>query len=190
VKSSEQTNELSKALSKMQGEMGPAKKDKVNPFFKSSYADLPSIWSAIREPLADNGLCVMQDACTLDIGVSITTRLSHVSGQWVETGPLVVPVAKNDAQAVGSALSYGKRYSLGAILGVVAEIDDDGNKAVASPEQKISKEQVVNIEGLLKDREDLKKKILSWAGIKSLRDLSVPKYKSALISINKEVSNA
>jgi hypothetical protein len=137
MKSSEQVNEIAKALSNMQGSMGPAKKDKVNPFFKSHYADLTSVWNAIRDPLCENNLCVTQDAVTLPEGISVSTRVVHESGQWFEYGPLLVPLSKNDAQAVGSAISYAKRYALGACLGVVAEVDDDGNKAAkAAPVKK------------------------------------------------------
>jgi len=132
MKTSETISEIAKALVKMQGSMTPAKKGSINPFFKSSYADLVSIWAAIRDPLMEHGLCVVQNAQTLDEGVSVSTRIIHTSGEFMEFGPLVMPVSKKDAQAVGSAISYAKRYSLGAALGIVAEKDDDGNKAVKS----------------------------------------------------------
>lgn len=140
MNTSDELNEIAKALSNMQGSMGAAKKDKVNPFFKSSYADLTSVWNAIREPLNENGLCVTQDAVTLNIGISVSTRLIHESGQWMEFGPLVVPLTKQDAQAVGSAISYAKRYALGACLGVVAEVDDDGNKATKAAKKEAKEE--------------------------------------------------
>ena len=143
MKTSETIGEIAKAISIMQGTMDPAKKDKINPYFKSQYADLPSVWQAIREPLSQNGLCVVQDAITLDTGISVITRVIHTSGEWIEFGPLLVPLAKNDAQAVGSAISYGKRYAIGAALGVVAEVDDDGNKASKAAPAVAPKKKVI-----------------------------------------------
>lgn len=138
MKTSEQLNEIIKALSILQGSMDAAKKDKKNPFFKSTYADLTSVWEALRGPLAQNGLCVVQDALTNTEGVSVTTRVMHESGQWIETGPLIIPMGKADAHSTGKAITYGKRYGLGATLGIVAEEDDDGNAAQkAAPKPKI-----------------------------------------------------
>jgi len=126
---SEQINEIATAMAKAQGALAPAAKDTTNPHFGKKYADIASVWNAARKPLADNGLSVWQDVTTGDAGVGITTRIAHTSGQWVEFGPLGVPVSKLDAQGVGSAVTYGKRYALAAALGVVAEDDDDGNAA-------------------------------------------------------------
>lgn len=118
--------ELYAALAKAQSVMEPAVKDANNPAFKSKYADLASVWNAVRGPLSSNGLSVMQDVTMVDNKVSVTTRLAHSSGQWQDFGPLVVPMNKSDAHGVGSATSYGRRYSLCAAVGVVQD-DDDGN---------------------------------------------------------------
>jgi hypothetical protein len=126
----------------VQKAMKPAIKDATNPAFKSTdkpkgskYADLAAIWEACREPLSANGIFAGQDV-TGDAGtVAVSTRLIHTSGQWVEFGPLVIPLGKHDAQAVGSSCSYGKRYALAAALGVIAEDDDDGNASVAAKAQ-------------------------------------------------------
>lgn len=133
MKTSEEIIEISKAMCSLQGAMQAAKKDKVNPHFKSSYADLTSVWEAIRQPLLDNGLCVLQDVTNASEGVFVTTRVMHVSGQWVEFGPFCIPVARENAQAIGAATSYAKRYALAAAIGVVAEVDDDGNLANENP---------------------------------------------------------
>jgi hypothetical protein len=74
---------------------------------------------------------VVQDASLCDRGVSVTTRLIHSSGQWIEFGPLTVPMSKQDAHGVGSATTYARRYGLSAALGIVAD-DDDGNAAVGN----------------------------------------------------------
>lgn len=110
--------------------MTAAKKDAVNPHFKSSYADLASIIEACRKPLAENGLAVAQVVTTDPKGVTVTTRLLHVSGECIEA-PCWMPVAQQTPQAYGSAITYGRRYSLAAMVGVAAE-DDDGNASSAS----------------------------------------------------------
>jgi hypothetical protein len=129
MKTSEQIDLISTALSLAQGEMGPASKSTENPFFKSKYANLNQIWDALKIPLSKNKLSVFQDLVTTDKGISVTTRVSHASGQWIEFGPLEIPSQKKDAQGLGSAASYGRRYALSAALGVVSEDDDDGNAA-------------------------------------------------------------
>jgi ERF superfamily len=135
MKTSEQIIEIAQAMNHVQREMKPAIKDSTNPHFKSKYSDLSSVMEAIREPLGNHGLSVWQDATLDEHGVNITTRIVHISGQWVEFGPLTIPIGKKDAHAVGSACSYGKRYALCAALGVVSD-DDDGNQAIASQEKK------------------------------------------------------
>jgi hypothetical protein len=119
---------LAAALAKAQRAIKGAAKDKVNPHFKSKYADLASIWDACREPLAANELAVMQRVSSGKGTVIITTQLVHSSGEWVKDR-LEVPVAQATAQGQGSAITYGRRYSLAALVGVAADEDDDGNAA-------------------------------------------------------------
>lgn len=118
---------LSAALAKAQGDMRAAAKDTANPFFKSKYADLASCWEACREALAKNGLSVMQSPSAEGQTVTVTTVLSHASGEWMR-GTLTVTAAKGDPQAIGSAITYARRYSLAAFVGIAPE-DDDGNAA-------------------------------------------------------------
>lgn len=121
-------NEISAALAKAQGEMGGAHKSAANPFFKSKYADLESVWDACREPLAKNGLAVIQTVEQTAQGDSVLiTTLSHSSGQWFQSVFPLRPV-KNDPQGMGSAITYARRFSLSAIVGVY-QTDDDGNQA-------------------------------------------------------------
>jgi len=122
-------NELAAALSKAQSAMSAAVKDGTNPFFNNSrYASLASIWDAIRKPLADNGLAISQLTGGRNTGVEITTMLLHSSGQWLRSAIVIQPV-KADPQGIGSAITYGRRYALSAIVGAVADEDDDGNEA-------------------------------------------------------------
>lgn len=133
---SELIDNLATALAKCQGEMGPAIKDSINPHFKSKFATLYSIWEACREPLSKNGLSVVQTMDFISEKLCLTTKLMHSSGQWISSTTPVVS-AKNDAQGIGSALSYFKRYSLSALLGIcTADEDDDGNAAMPSENKK------------------------------------------------------
>lgn len=130
MKTSETTKEISGALAKAQGAMRPAIKDSSNPAFKGSkYADLTAVWESIRGPLTANGISVLQDVENHGEAISVVTRLQHESGEYVEFGPLTVPMSKTDAHGVGSATTYGRRFALCAAVGVVADVDDDGNAA-------------------------------------------------------------
>ncbi len=125
---SEQVNELFAALSKAQAVIQPALKDKANPFFKSKYCDLASVWNACREPLTNNGLCVMQTVVKNESGMVLITTLGHSSGQYIKSEmPLLI--VKQDPQSLGSALTYSRRQSLAAIVGVAPDDDDDGERA-------------------------------------------------------------
>jgi len=128
--------ELAKALVKAQGSMNHAAKDSKNPHFKSSYSSLVSVIDAIRPHLAGNGLAFVQKTHDAEGGVCVETMLIHESGQELSFGRLFVPATKQDAQGYGSALSYAKRYSLQAGLGIASE-DDDGNAAVKSAPVKL-----------------------------------------------------
>jgi len=108
-------------------ELQPATKDKENPFFKSAYADLSSVWEACRELLTKNGLAIIQTMDGNNGNPVIVTTLAHISGQWIR-GKLSIKPVKEDPQAIGSAITYGRRYSLAAIVGIVSEEDDDGEE--------------------------------------------------------------
>ena len=125
---------LAAALAKAQGAMKGAIKDSANPFFKSKYADLASVVDAIRAAFSANGLSYIQTVEPSDKDeVRVETTLLHSSGEWISCGVLSLPVSKVDAQGYGSALTYARRYSLSAAVGVAPE-DDDGNAAsIAKP---------------------------------------------------------
>jgi hypothetical protein len=124
---SEQIGKLAEALAKAQGEITGALKESKNPFFKSSYADLASCWDAARGPLSKNGLAVVQTSEYTVDGVIVVTTLAHSSGEWIR-GSLYLKPVKNDPQGIGSCITYGRRYSFAAIVGL-AQIDDDANAA-------------------------------------------------------------
>lgn len=134
MEQSEQINELAAALSKAQAKIVGAEKSSANPFFKSKYADLASVWDACRKQLSENGLSVIQTNGNSEDRVTVTTLLVHSSGQWVR-GTCSAKPAKDDAQGIGSVITYLRRYGLAAIAGVAPE-DDDGNAASAKPMAK------------------------------------------------------
>lgn len=136
MEKSEKIDELAKALSDFQGEMGSVGFDANNPFFKSKYATLAAIVASAKTFLSKHGLCVSQLA-TLDGGV--TTILMHDSGQFIADTLKLTPV-KNDPQGMGSAITYARRYAYASILGIVADEDDDGN-AETHVRQEIQKPQ-------------------------------------------------
>ena len=148
MQQSESIANLAKALSTVQGKLTHAKKDSANPFFKSKYADLESVWDACRDLLAGNGLAVAQFPGTTFVELlgeipittmSLTTILTHSSGEWISQ-EMSVPMSKVDAQGAGSCLSYMRRYSLAAVVGVV-QADDDGN-AASSPKPVVKAKEI------------------------------------------------
>ena len=135
---SEHIADLAAAMAKAQQALRPALKDATNPHFKSSYADLASVLEA-GKVYAAQGIAFVQDVQLDGDGVAVRTRLIHASGQWLEVGPLTVPVGKRDAHGVGSATTYAKRYALQAALGMASE-DDDGNQATTAAPQTTTKQ--------------------------------------------------
>jgi hypothetical protein len=138
---SDRTNEIGAALAALVGKLAnPPKKSsakiptKKGGEFSYTYLNLPDLLNAVRTPLHECGLAVLQGVEPLPGGrfVGITTRIIHLSGQWIEAGPLPVP-ASEDPKAVGSACTYGFRYSLAGMLGIAGAEDDDGASATSSP---------------------------------------------------------
>jgi len=130
MQKSENINELATALSKLQGALTPVKKGSENPFYKHKYADLSSVWDACHKLLAENGLAIAQGSRTEEGKVILVTTLMHSSGQWIEGEYLLNPI-KDDPQGLGSAMSYARRYTLAAMLGITAEDEDDDAEAAS-----------------------------------------------------------
>lgn len=136
MKQSETIAKFAQAFVAAQGSVEGAVKGKVNPAFKGTkYADLSSVWDACREAVAANKIGVMQSpGLVIDGKMHMETVLMHESGEWV-SGELSIPLQKADAQAYGSAVTYARRYALGAMMGICPE-DDDGNAASAPAKQQ------------------------------------------------------
>jgi hypothetical protein len=131
MKTSKTITKIMPALLKAQIEIGSAKKDAVNPFFKSSYSTLGEVMEVCKEPLNKNGIIVLQPSgITKNGGEYIETILIHESGEFLTSRIKLTPAKENDPQAQGSAVSYAKRYALQAMLFIPSE-DDDGEKAMA-----------------------------------------------------------
>lgn len=124
------------AFSEIEG----AAKDKLNPHFKSKYADLTSVIDAIKPVLSRHNLVFYQRPQPSESGILVQTILRHASGEEIDLGTLYVPANKQDAQGFGSAMTYARRYALMTAFGVPAE-DDDGNAASrpsAAPQRAVT----------------------------------------------------
>ena len=138
---SEQINELAPALTKAISQIKGAIEDSTNPHFKNKYASLQSVIDSAREPLANNGMTVLQfltdNSCDSMDFVTLETIILHSSGQWISS-TFSVPVSKKDAQGFGSAVTYARRYAYMSALGM-ASIDDDGQAAASAAPTKQEK---------------------------------------------------
>lgn len=120
--------ELFKALATAQGQMGRAYKTANNPAFRTKYSDLASILEAVLPSYNAAGIAISQHPVLDGDLVHCTTMLLHESGQWMRSVCTMPVGGKKDAHAVGSAISYVRRYTLASICGVI-QADDDGNAA-------------------------------------------------------------
>lgn len=133
---SEKIDLLAGALTAFQNEIKDPARDADNPFFKSKYVTLDDLLRQVRPVLAKNGLSFIQIPGGDGKSITIKTILLHVSGQWIEAEPFSMIAAKTDPQGAGSAVTYGRRYALSAVLGVAWDDDDDGNKASGNDKGK------------------------------------------------------
>ena len=138
VNRSESIGKLVAALALAQLKFDPVLKDSKNPYYNSKYADLSSVIRATQGPLSENGLVVIQTPLRREQDAGVLTMLAHSSGEWISNELLLPGVSAGkdgkprfDAQSVGSAITYARRYSYKGIIGVADE-DDDGNAAAES----------------------------------------------------------
>lgn len=132
IETSDQIDKLMGSLAKAQTKIEHATKDSTNPGFKSKFASLASVFEACRTPLAENGIAIVQAPFNAGGDIGVATILGHESGQWMKCALAVKPV-KFDAQGAGSVITYLRRYTLSAMVGV-APHDDDGEAAVGRPD--------------------------------------------------------
>lgn len=151
MNTSQSTKELATALSKAQSKVKVADKSSVNPHFKSKYADLEEVWLSCRSALTSEGLSVVQGMTNSPTGWVLTTRLMHVSGEFIESEtPLLLPTSPN-MQHLGAATTYAKRISLMAIVGIsVGEVDDDGEENRKQIEAQPKEDRTQSFQALFK----------------------------------------
>jgi hypothetical protein len=151
IEQTEQNQKLCEALVKAVGELSNVAKTAANPYFKSKYAPLDAIIDATRPVLAKHGLAVIQEPLFMEGTAGVETTIVHKEG-GSKSSTLLLPLKDQSPQGVGSAITYARRYSLAAVLGIAAEDDDDGNistglakkeeaKPAKSPVREISKEE-------------------------------------------------
>ena len=166
---SEQIDKIAPALLKAQRALRAVHKTATNPHFKSKYVPLDEVMDAAKEALNANGITIMQATGDEDAaGFNLLTRFQHESGQWIE-GRVRMPMDKGTPQGAGSAITYGRRYGLSALLGIVADEDDDGN-AASAPAKKAAKAD--KPKKTLKERSELELLDLrAWAEREGKADL-------------------
>lgn len=212
MEQSEQINELSKALSNAQKIMKGARKNKTSNFH--DYADINSVLQACKIHLSENDLSIMQPLGIINGKMVLYTQLTHSSGQWIRSWCFIDGDAQGGrlkgVQAVGSGLSYMKRYSLCSLIGLEAgDEDDDGTeaaKAAVETPPSISREKAKGLESVLEEC-DPKYQTNFWkylkhrvANLESMEQLPVDMYenindvllkkRNEYTSQEKEVSNA
>lgn len=142
MKTSETLKEIAPALVAFQAEVKDPRKDSDNPYFKSKYVELDGLMMAVRPVANKHGLFISQDVTTemTDSGktkVWCRTRLTHTSGEFIESDGQFNIAKGNDPQSIGSSETYIRRYDLSAFLGIAWDKDDDGN-AASQPGQRTS----------------------------------------------------
>ena len=206
LKTSPQINEIVSALAKAQGEMKPAVFNRLNPHYKTRYADFTSCMEAARSPLSKNGIAVSQmPSTTTDGKFVLVTLLAHTSGQWT-AGEFPLIATKMDSQGIGSAMTYAKRYSLCGMTGIVAdeESDDDGEASVGRgkeqnnqppPQEKpahierMGKTEIIALTTLINSLdEESNKSFFDWISksfnAKTIPDLPKTCFEKCMVSLN------
>lgn len=182
MKEENQIGKIAAALCKAQAVMSGAKKGKVNPYFNSKYADLASVFEAIRDPFFDNGLSVTQTMDVTEDGrMTLSTVLMHTSGEYLKSSMILPNIVK--PQEMGSAITYYRRYSLMCIAGLPSE-DDDGNSANKAVQNRqaqikntqadlISEEQWQSLDNFVNGYDDLRDTLHSLCKVTTLRNITV-----------------
>jgi len=138
---------LAEALAAAQFEITDPQKDSVNPHFRSRYADLSAVLKTVRPVLAKHGIALTQTTQILDGALVLVTRLHWRDEELAGYYP--INPTKADPQGYGSALTYARRYTIQAIVGVAADDDDDGNAASAAP-SKPAHDELAEVIGKVK----------------------------------------
>ena len=172
MKHSEQLDAIGAALALAQAEMTVAAFDSKNPAFKSSYASLSAVTAAIRGPLTKNGIGFLQTIHESEFGISVSTRLLHKSGQWIECDGPAIPVDRKNAHGAMSATTYAKRASLSMAVAIPSDEDDDGNAAAHNAPPRSNPQVIEKWLAAIEDAPDAD--TLGDIGAELAKDASVP----------------
>lgn len=187
MQTSNEINELANALCVAQGIMGAALKDSKNPHFGSDFASLEAIAAVIKQPLADNGLSVIQFPISDESGVGIVTRIMHISGQWIEE-KWTMPSVKAGPQQYGSLITYFRRYSLAAIFGIPQTDKDASDMQLAADMHHgnrtavavINEDQVNEIRGILQKFDWSEPDLVKAMKIETLEEMPEKRFTAAM----------
>ena len=175
--------ELATALALAQNEVENATKGSVNPHFKNRYADLAEVLNTVRPVFSSHGISIIQEDSFDGSMAHVTTLLLHKSNGFITGKSSCIP-AKSDAQGVGSAWTYLRRYSLAAMCGVSQE-DDDGqsashnNKPNPVPEPKASKSDLLAIKTRMDELNIEEEAFSRHLGVSSMSNLPASKVQRA-----------
>lgn len=198
MQKSDSIKSLAKALAAFQAEVKNPANTADNPFFKSKYAPLQDILNLVRPLLSKHGLSILQIPSGDGEKIIITTMLMHESGEWIESCPLVLKADKPTAQGVGSAITYGRRYALSAVLGISSEDDDDGNQASGNDKKTTTNSQNTTKKEIIKKLDEIRNDLgqdesgflkglstMLKREIKSLKDIAEPEAQALIKTLNK-----
>ena len=179
MKQSELINELSAALAKAQLEIKNPAKNATNPFLKNRYADLGSCLNAIRAVAAVNGLAFVQSVEMFADSISISSQISHSSGQWIsQTATAVIQAGgKNLMQDVGSMSTYLKRYQAQSMWAISGDDDTDAQEITT---RGIDERKAAHIDALIVSTNSNKTAFLELYKVNELKELSEDSYSKAL----------
>lgn len=166
MQTSESVSQITGALIRVANKITPLVKSAANPFFNSKYADLNQTIEALRLVLLEEGLWFMQFPTSTESSVGVLTRVVHSSSEFIEHD-FVLPLAKRDPQAAGSAITYARRYALVSIFGLQA-VDDDAQSAMpvlCSPEDQSI------IKDLIAETDADEQKLLTRYRVKAIENL-------------------
>lgn len=136
MKTSESIANIAAGLAKFHEQVQQPKKEAENKFFKSNYVTLEGVIAAVEEGAKGTGLSFTQIPQSAEKAAGITLVITHTAGEFIEFDPFLLPLEKNTPQAVGSALTYARRYTLSAAFGISSDVDDDGNAASGNNSDK------------------------------------------------------
>ncbi len=182
---SDDIKELAIALCSAQSEIENATKSSNNPYFKSKYADLTEVINTVKPVLNRHCISVLQLPSYEDGVVRVETTLVHVSGQWISsiTG---APIAKADAQSVGSAITYCRRYGLAALM-CIGQEDDDGHSASQPAKSKdYSARRLIDLTIQKNTSDETVDAWLEKANVKNINELNPNQIKALIDMLEKK----